>query len=49
MNAIAIVEKIRDRRLREVTGDTPEATVAAYIYSSIQREGEVFGDNYSFP
>jgi hypothetical protein len=40
MSSVEIVAAIRDRKLRNVTGNTPEATVGAQIYSSIKKDGE---------
>jgi hypothetical protein len=40
MSSADIVAAIKERGLRNVTGDTPEATVGAQIYSSIKRDGE---------
>jgi HB1, ASXL, restriction endonuclease HTH domain len=39
MSAADIVAAIKERGLRTVTGNTPQATVAAQIYSSIKRDG----------
>jgi hypothetical protein len=39
MPAADIVAAIKERSLRNVTGNTPAATVAAQIYASIKREG----------
>ncbi|HUD48930.1 MAG TPA: HTH domain-containing protein [Candidatus Baltobacteraceae bacterium] len=40
MSSVEIVAAIKERELRNVTGNTPEATVGAQIYSSIKRDGE---------
>jgi len=40
MSASDIVAAIKEHGLRNVTGNTPEATVGAQIYSSIKRDGE---------
>jgi hypothetical protein len=40
MSSVEIVAAIKERGIREVTGNTPEATVGAQIYSSIIKEGE---------
>ncbi len=39
MSAADIVAAIKERGLRNVTGNTPQATVAAQIYSSMKRDG----------
>ncbi len=40
MNAADIVATIKARGLRQITGNTPEATVGAQIYTSMKRDGE---------
>jgi hypothetical protein len=40
MSSVEIVAAIKERGLRNVTGNTPEATVGAQIYSSIKKDGE---------
>ena len=40
MRPADIVAAIKERGLRQVTGDAPEATVGANIYSSIKEDGE---------
>jgi hypothetical protein len=40
MSSVDIVSAIKERGLRNVTGNTPEATVGAQIYSSIKKDGE---------
>lgn len=40
MSAGEIVATIKERGLRNVTGNTPEATVGALIYTSMKRDGE---------
>jgi len=40
MSSVEIVAAIKERKLRNVTGNTPEATVGAQIYTSMKRDGE---------
>lgn len=40
MRAAEIVAAIKEHKLRKVTGDTPEETVGACMYSSMKRYGE---------
>jgi hypothetical protein len=40
MSSAEIVAAIKERQLREVTGNTPEATIGALIYTSMQEDGE---------
>jgi hypothetical protein len=40
MSATDIVDAIKEHGLRTVTGNTPEATVGAQIYTSIKRDGD---------
>ena len=40
MSSVEIVAVIKERGLRKVSGNTPEATVGAQIYSSIKKDGE---------
>jgi hypothetical protein len=40
MSSAEIVVAIKERGLRSVTGNTPEATVGAQIYTSMKRDGE---------
>jgi len=40
MSSVEIVAAIKDSKLRNVTGNTPEATVGAQIYTSMKRDGK---------
>ena len=40
MSAVEIVAAIKEHQFRTVTGNTPEATVGAQIYTSIKRDGD---------
>ena len=40
MSTVEIVAAIKERGLRNVTGNTPEATVGAQIYTSIKKDSE---------
>lgn len=40
MSSVEIVNAIKELRLRKITGNTPEATVGAQIYTSMKRDGE---------
>jgi HB1, ASXL, restriction endonuclease HTH domain len=40
MSATDIVDAIKEHGMRTVTGNTPEATVGAQIYTSIKRDGD---------
>src|ERR1035437_3207066 len=40
MSSVEIVAEIKERKLHNVTGNTPEATVGAQIYTSMKRDGE---------
>lgn len=40
MSSVEIVAAIKEHKLRNVTGNTPEATVGAQIYTSMKRDGE---------
>jgi hypothetical protein len=40
MSSVEIVTAIKERGLRNVTGNTPEATVGAQIYTSIKKDGD---------